>query len=309
MTEPGEASTTTGEATGTTVDMTGASDAATGPSVEPEVTTSTVATTGDRPRRSTRLATAAQIAGIIGIVVCVAIILGTWYGRGALADAGDGLATTVDGAFDRATNATTQVAARLDAAAANAADLAATAQELEANPAPPPDALAGLADKVGRLADTYRSIRTGYADLRENVTSAVTAIQQVSRFFPGVQAPEGAGDRLQAVDAKLQSIDDTLTGIFPALETGQRGTPVASAVAARATSLQAAFTDASASVAGLTARIDDIHAQATNARNTIGTIITLAAGAITLLFVWVLLLNAGLWVLGRQWKREAARGT
>jgi len=269
--------------------------------------TSEATATSDAPKRSTRLATAAQIAGIVGVVVCVAIILGTWYGRGALGGAGDNLASTVDNAFDRATSATTQVAQRLDSAAADAGALAASAAELAANPAPPPEALAGLTEKVGRLADTYRSIRTGYADLRENVTAGVTAIQQVSRFFPGVQAPEGAGDRLQAVDAKLQSIDDTLTGIFPSLETGQRGTPVASAVADRATSLQAALTDASTAVSGLTTRIDDIHTQATNTRNAIATLITIAAGAITVLFVWVLLLNIALWALGRQSKRQASR--
>src|SRR5436190_10584087 len=220
--------------------------AASNATAESEVTATAAS---GRPARSRRLATAAEVAGIIGVIICLAIILGTWLGRGALAGAGDDLRATVDSGFDRAVYATGQVSARLDAAAADAAALAASANELAANPAPPPDALAGLAEKVGRVADTYRTIRTGYADLRENVTSAVTAVQRVTRFFPGVQAPEGAGDPLQAVDTKLQSIDDTLTGIFPSLETGQRGAPVASAVAQHATTLQSAFTDASASVA------------------------------------------------------------
>jgi hypothetical protein len=264
--------------------------------------------TGDGGRQSSRLATAAQVAAVIGIVICVAIIVGTWLGRGALAAAVDDLSSTVNGGFDRAIAATGQVAGRLDSAASQAGALATSATAIAASGAPPPEALAGLADKVGRLADGYRTIRTRYADLRENVTSALTAVQRVTRFVPGVQAPEGAGDRLQAVDAKLQSIDDTLTGIFPSLETGQGGAPVAAAVAAQATRLQAALADASTAVAGLSARVQTAGNQATNAMDAIRTIISVAAVAITLLFLWVLALNGALFVLARRLKRDRVRG-
>jgi hypothetical protein len=178
-----------------------------------------------------------------------------------------------------------------------------------ANPAPAPEDLTGLAAKVGALADAYRTVRTGYADLHENVTSAVSTVQKVTRFFPGIQAPEGAGDRLQAVDAKLQSIDDTLTGIFPALATGGPSGTVAAAVAQRVSGLQSALQDASASVTGLTASIVDLQQRATNATDTIRTIVTLATIAITLFLVWILLLNVALWQLGEVWRREAAAST
>jgi methyl-accepting chemotaxis protein len=256
--------------------------------------------------RSARWATAARVSAVAGIVVCILLLVATWLGRGALVGAVNDLDATVDSAFARAEAATAgQVTDRLDAAAQSAADLATSASELAANPAPPPDALAGLAAKVGRLADAYRTVRTSYADVRENVTNAVTAVQRVTRFVPGLQAPEGAGDRIQALDAKLQSIDDTLTGIFPSLETGGPTGTIAAAVAERASGLQAALQDASASMAGLSASIDDLHARATNATDSLRTLVTVGTIAITLFLAWILVLNVALWRLGQIWRREA----
>jgi hypothetical protein len=265
--------------------------------------TAAVPTTATRSRR---LATAARVAAIIGIVVCIALIVGLWLGRGALVGAVDDLSSTVDSAFARAGSAATQVQTRLDTAAASATDLATQASQVATNPAPPPDALTGVAEKVGGLADAYRAVRTRYSEVRENLTNAVTSVQRVTRFIPGVQAPDNAGDRLQALDTKLQSIDDILTGIFPAIEAGGPTGTIATTVAQKATALGSALTDASAAVANLSTSIDQLHAQATSATNTLGTVVTIAAAALTLFLIWILVLNLALWRLGGVWRREAA---
>jgi hypothetical protein len=274
------------------------------------MTQATTAATGSSAsaRRSSRLGTAARVAAVVGIILSVLLIVGTWLGRGALVGAIDDLQTTVSSAFGRAQTATGQVTDRLDAAAVSAGELAASANALAANPAPPPDALSGLADKVGRLADAYRTVRTRYAEVRENVTNAVTAVQRVARFVPGVDAPEGAGDRIQALDAKLQSIDDTLTGIFPSLETGGPSGTVAAAVAQHATSLQSALTDASATVAGVSASIDGLAARATNVTDSLQRLVTIGTVLLTLLLFWILVLHLALWQLGGRWKQDAAMG-
>src|SRR4051794_544130 len=250
------------------------------------------------------LATAARAGAVVGGVVCVVLILAIWLGRGALVGSINDLGATVDSGFSRAQAAAAQVTDRIDAAAGAAGAVATSANELAANPAPPPAAMSGLAEKVGRLADAYRTVRTRYADVRENVTNAVTAVQRVTRFVPGVQAPEGAGDRISAIDTKLQSIDDTITGIFPSLETaGPTGT-VASSVAQGASRAQSVLTDASASVAALAASIDQLDARATNATDTLRTVVTIGAVLLTLVLLWVLLLNVALWQLGRRMVRE-----
>jgi hypothetical protein len=271
--------------------------------VTDDMSTTAVPRTGTRSRR---LATAARVAAIVGIVVCLVLFVGLWLGRGAVVGAVDDLSTTVDSAFARAGSAATQVQTRLDTAAASAADVATQASQVAANPVAPPDALAGVAEKVGQLADAYRTVRTRYSDVRENLTNAVTSIQRVTRFIPGVQAPDNAGDRLQTLDSKLQSIDDTLTGIFPAIEAGGPTGTVAAAVADKATTLSTTLSAASAAVASLSASIDQLHSQATPATNTLKAVVTIAAAALTLFLVWILVLNLALWRLGQVWRRDAA---
>jgi hypothetical protein len=253
----------------------------------------------------TRAATAAQVAGIIGIVVCIVLIVVAWIGRGALVGAIDDLATSVGGGIDRATAATSQVADRIDTAAAGAASLAAQANQLAANP-PVPEAVASLADRVGTLEAGYAAVRVQYAELRENVTTAAASLQHVARFVPGVQAPAGPTEKLQAIDAKLQSIDATITGLWPSFEGGRLTSAAATKVADGVTAVGSALSDASAAVRGLSADLTALGDRADAFADNLRTLVTIGVVAISLLFVWVLILNVALWQLGRIWKRQAA---
>src|SRR5262245_10424705 len=179
-------------------------------------TTGQAAATTEPPKRSTRLATTAQIAGIIGIVVCIAIIVGTWLGHGALSSAVDDLAAGVNAGFVRAISVTGQVSDRLDAAASQAGDLATQANQV-AGGGVGPDVAAGLGGSVAQLADTYRQLRARADDLRENVSTAVASVQRIARFAPGVEAPSGPPPKVQALSDKLQAIDDRVSALTTAL--------------------------------------------------------------------------------------------
>jgi hypothetical protein len=269
-------------------------------------TTSEAAATSPGPERSTRLATAAQIAGIIGIVVCIAIVVATWLGRGALTSAVDDLAASVNSGFVRAISATGQVSDRLDAAGTQAAEIATEARNLVAGQAPP-DSGTGLAGRVAQLADTYRTLRERFDQVRENVGTAIASVQRIARFVPGVEAPSGPPPKVQAIDDKLQSIDDRITAMAGSFGAGAPTGQNAQALADGAAAVQSAISDASANAQGLSADLDAARARAVGVVNDLGTIVTIGAAAITVLFIWVFILNIGLWQLGRAWKREAAR--
>jgi hypothetical protein len=141
------------------------------------------------------------------------------------------------------------------------------------------------------------------------VVEVTTALQHVARIIPGVRVPEGAGDRLIAVDDKLKAIDDAIVATWTSLSDAQPGSAVADALAARATPLQDALTAAATAVTGLSTNLQGVQAQADSTVDSIRTILLAAAIALSVLFVWVLLLNIALWLLGRAWERDTTRGT
>jgi hypothetical protein len=255
-------------------------------------------------RRSPRAARAAQVAGVIGVIVCLILALVVWLGRGAVHGALDDLATTVDGGFDRAVTAVQSVSGQIDAAGTQVGSIAADADAIVGKAAST-DAISRLTTRLASFADSYRTIRTRYAEARENLTAAVTSVQRVARLVPGERVPEGAGDRLATMDAKLQALDDGLTSTWTVLSSGQVGDAAAAGIAAQAHALQDRLTDAATTVNGLATDIQGAQTRAADTIGSIQTILLVATIALTLFVVWILVLNVALWQLGRIWQRDA----
>src|SRR5262245_53759381 len=230
------------------------------------------------PRRSRR-AIAAKIAGIVGVVICVAIIVGVWIGRGAIASTVEGLAADVNGAFERAITVTDTVAGRLNEAASSVGSISTEADELSSSASPSSDRVAALQARVAELGDKYRQLRTRYAEVRENVTSAVARLQSVSRFVPGISVPQGAVGGPTELDEALTS---TIQGFQD--QGGVRGA-AAQALADGAAKIEAAISGAASAVDGVTTRLTSAQTQADNAMNGIGTLLLLAALVISILLI------------------------
>ena len=259
--------------------------------------------TAAAPRRSRR-PFAVKVAGIVGIVACAVLIVALWIGRGAVASALDGLASDVSGGFDRAIKATDAVATRLNDAATSMNGIQTDATELASTTSPSPERFAGIQARLGAVADQYRQLRQRYADIRENVVALSSRVQQVARLIPGERIPEGAGDRLREVDDKLTAIDDALTSTFGSVGQGDTSSAAAQKLAAGAAKVDAAITAGAAVVQGVSTRLETAQSNADDAIDGIQTLLLIAAVAISILLLWVLLLNVALWALGRAWQRE-----
>lgn len=247
---------------------------------------------------------AAKIAGIVGIVICLVIIVIVWFSLGTVSRAVDNLGTTVNSGFGRAITATDSVAGGLNDAAASIDQMRADAVALAANANPDTPRLDALQARLGQFADKYRDLRVRYADARENVVTVTSSVQRVAELIPGVRVPEGAGDNLTAVDDKLKAIDDAIVSTWTSVSDAQPGKAVADALAGRATPLKDALTAAAAAVTSLSTNLAAVQTRADNTVDGIRTILLLAAIALSLLFIWVLALNIALWLLGRAWQRE-----
>ena len=242
---------------------------------------------------------------MIGVIVCLILALVVWLGRGAVHGALDDLATTVDGGFDRAVTAVQSVSDQIDAAGTQVGSIATDADVIVGKVAST-DAISRLTTRLASFADSYRTIRIRYAQAREDLTAAITSVQRVARLVPGERVPDGAGDRLTTMDARLQAIDDRLTSAWTVISTGGVGDAAATAIADKAHSIQAGLTDAASTVAGLATNIQGVKGRADDTIGSIQTVLLIATIAITLFFVWILLLNIALWQLGRVWQRDAA---
>jgi hypothetical protein len=260
--------------------------------------TTTAAVPKARTPRRTRVA---EIAGILGAIVCILALVAVWLGAAAVSGKVDDLSNAVNAGVQKAVDVTNTVAGRLDGLASQVGDVAQNANEVAANPTPP-DALAGLSERYAQFIATYQNIRVQYSDAKANLTSAVASLQRVASFIPGIDPPDPPGI-LPAIDAKLQSIDDTVSGALP--QPGQPTAAVATKIATAATTVQGFISDLASSVRGLQGSIGDVQNRAHSALDTIRNALLAVTVVLTVLLLWILVLNVSLFNLGRAWKREA----
>jgi hypothetical protein len=253
-----------------------------------------------------RLALVAELAGVIGGAICLVLIAVLWLGIGRVSGAIDDLALGVDNGFGRAIAATTAVAGRLDGEASEAGAIASDATQLSSQASPPSSAVVALTTRIGRLSDAYRELRVRLGDARESIGEAVTSVQRVAQLIPGSRVPAAPAAALAVVDTRLQSVDDTLASMWPG-DGGASGTgPIVATIASVAGTVQGAVGDASTAIRGLSTRIDEARLNAAGSIADIRSVLVLAGVVISLLLIWVLVLNVALWQLGRTWRRQPA---
>ena len=256
--------------------------------------------------RSPRKAVAAKIAGIVGVVICVLIIVVVWFGLGTVSRAVDDLGNDVNNAFDRAITATDAVAGRLDETVAAIDTMRADAAELAASSTPDLARLSNLQARLGQFSDRYLEARASTPRPRNRGRRHDDAPADRTDH-PRYGVPEGAGETLAAVDAKIRAIDDAIVSTGTSLADADPGAAVADALAARATPLKDAISSGATAVHGLSTDLAGMQARADSTVDSIRSVLLLAAIALSVLFIWVLALNIALWVLGRAWERDSTR--
>ncbi|HET9346957.1 MAG TPA: hypothetical protein VFO05_14790 [Candidatus Limnocylindrales bacterium] len=255
-------------------------------------------------RIGSRWGVVAQIVAIAGILLCIAVILGIWLGRGAVQSGLDDVGTTVDRGFQRGIDAATAVSDRIDAATTQLETVAADARELAESQRPEATRLVALQQRLGQFADGYRALRIRYAEVRENVAEAMSSVQRIARIVPGAEVPEGPVEALAAVDARLQELDERITGIWPSAGEQPPVDDEASRVSEAAAAIREAVSGASTAVRGLSSGLESAQARANDGLGRIGVLVVIGATALSLVFAWVLLLNVALWWLGHLYRER-----
>ena len=264
-------------------------------------------TTQTGGRIGSRWGFVAQVVAMAGILLCIGVLVAIWLGRGVVQGGLDDVNATVDRGFQRGIDATTAVSDRIDAATAQLEGIVTDARALAESRRQEPGPLIALQQRLGDLADGYRTLRIRYAEVRENVLEAMASVQRITRIVPGVSVPEGPGEALAAVDARLQDLDERITDLWPRAGEEPPVGEEASRAASAAAAIREAVDGASAAVQGLSSRLESAQARATDGIDRVGGLVVIGALAASLVFVWVLLLNVALWWLGHLY-RERGRG-
>ena len=259
------------------------------------------ATAAPLPRRPS-LGLAAETAGVIGAVACVLLIAGLWLGRGWLGDRADALTAASVRAVERATERSDVAITALETLASQTDGIEASARQVAGDPAATSETLQALVTRLAPIMSAYTTTRDTYVSLREGVATALDAVQRIDRFVRAVDVPDNLGTALATIDDRLTAIDSAVTGVA---QTGAAATGVSEGATVLANQA-AAMSDAlrMAEDVGRTVQVGlaDLQAQLASATATLDDLVGYTAIGLTVVLIWVTLLNLALWALGRRWR-------
>ena len=251
-----------------------------------------------RPRRRDRvLGTAGQIAGVLGIVVCLLLVIGVIVGDEWAVGTVDDVAASIDAKIAKADPLLTQASAKVGEISGRVSTVADIAAGIAADPNPGGAAADALRAGLATVSDRYQTLRSNYAGVRESVQSVVDRLETLDRLVPGVSIPQGPADALAALDARLPEFDAKVSGLIT-IDPGQG--PVnqaAAAIVEKAGEIDARITDLQGGIGDVQQQVSALRTKLSDTSGGVKLGITLGAFGSILLLLYLALLH---WVLFRH---------
>jgi hypothetical protein len=251
-----------------------------------------------RPRRRDRvLGTVGQIAGVVGIVVCLLLVIGVIVGDAWAVGTVDDVAAAIDAKIAKVDPLLTQASAKVGEISGRVSTVADIAAGIAADPSPGGAVADALRAGLASVSDRYQTLRSNYAGVRESVQSVIDRLQTLDRLVPAISIPQGPVDALAALDARLQEFDAKVSGLIT-IDPGQG--PVnqaAAAIAQKAGDINAKITDLQGGIGDVQQRVSALRTKLSDTSGTMKLGITLGAVGSILLLLYLALLH---WVLFRH---------
>jgi hypothetical protein len=248
-----------------------------------------------------------MVLGVIGIAICLALIVGTWIGRGAVSAELASIVAGIDGRLHRVDAALDALEGRLERAQGRVEQSGTIAMQLGRDAAadgPIADALRETADQ---LVDTYGDLRESYVTAREGVVDARERLDQVRQRFPLLPIPELPGDRLQALDQRLRDLNASLVQMRTDLSTREGPVErIRDRIVTATNNVAAGIEEIASQVSDVGARVEGARSSLEETQAAIEGWVTIGAIILSLLCLYGVLLNLCLFVVARAWFRPPA---
>jgi flagellin-like hook-associated protein FlgL len=252
------------------------------------------------------LGLAAQVVGVIGIVLCLVLAVGVIVGRGWATDTVSQVSTSIDSQVARAVPLLDTASGKVSEVSGRVGALADAATALAGRPNPSNEVLQGLMGALTNVSDRYLELRAKYGELKATVTSALDRLQMLDRLIPGFSIPQGPVDALANLDAAVTDLDAKIMGIAGAIpETGPIDA-AATAVATKATEVKGKLDGLVGVIDDAQTRLTDLRAKLASTTDTIRTAISIGSLGLVLLLLYFAFLHWVLFRTGRQMRRESA---
>jgi len=244
----------------------------------------------------------ATLLGVIGVVVCLVVAVGVWVVRPPVTDKTHEIAAIVTDGLQQVNDLADVATARLGKASDSLGNITALLDSVATSPLVDTAVGTKIRDLVsGFVEGPYASVHQDVAGLRQRLTSIAGVVQRLDAAIPGIELPGVVTDTIDNVDAKLTTLDTTVASINDVagngVTTGQQVAnlstqvgnvkDVVDAIVPAIGAAQTQVTEAQKKVDHVSGRVDRW--------------ITWGALGVSIVALYLLMLNLLLFFQGRRW--------
>jgi hypothetical protein len=241
--------------------------------------------------RNRRLGATGQVAGVVGIVVCLVLVAGVILARNWLVDGVDQVAGAVDTALGAGTTLIDTASTKVGDVSDRVGAVDDAANAIATNPNPVPAFSDAVTTRLAPLSDRYLAFRTSYAELRERLVSALDRLQLLDRLLPFFSLPPGFGDRLAQINSRAQELDAVVMGLMEMTPGAGAANAFGAAVAAQTAKVGTALDGVVAGLDQFKGNVETLQTDVRTAADRVNLAITLAALVMIVLLLYLAFLN------------------
>jgi methyl-accepting chemotaxis protein len=247
----------------------------------------------------------ASATGLAGIIVSNGLASLIWALKFNLQGRVHHLIGLPDTGLERAFELAETAASRLADVSAQIGDIQAKADALASVPVADAAAAADLASAVNSfVSGPYADFRATYVALRERASTISETLRGLGSAIPTLTLPGVVVERLQAIDARLEEIDASMTSLAAAGADGLSRPDIAARVSQGAGAAQERIDTLAELVTDLGARMQETRERLAERDRRITRLLTAGALAGSILSLFIAGLNVLLFQQGRRWSRR-----
>jgi hypothetical protein len=151
----------------------------------------------------------------------------------------------------------------------------------------------------------YANLKADMSGLREQILSISDVVTQLDAAIPGIELPGVVTGAITDVDARLTSLDSTVQSVNQVAGNGVTTGEQITSLSTQVGEIKSAVDTIVPALGTAKTQIVDAQARLDETSGKIDNTITISAVGVTILFVYLALLNVLLYKQGRRWVAEA----
>jgi hypothetical protein len=251
----------------------------------------------------------ATIVGVVGIVGCLAVAVGAWVVRPAVTDRAHEIVAIVDNGLQKTSELTDVATTRLTTVSEKLGSITSILDSVADSPLVDTAVGTAVRDAIsGFVEGPYANLKADVSGLRERVLSIADVVTQLDAAIPGIELPGVVTDTITDVDARLTSLDSTVQSVNQVAGNGVTTSEQITQLSTQVGEIQQVVDTVVPALGTAKTQIGEAQVRLDTTSDRIDSTINWVAIIVTIVFIYLALLNVLLYQQGRRWLAAAKAG-